>query len=111
MLFRSTASVEFTKEQLEAGVNLAAEFPATPFDGAFNQLVDVLGRKQSFETGMIKGLVTNFRQFANDAKADPELAKAFDTFRAKLQNRQQALDAEARKTLVPVKHTLTVAPL
>ena len=106
-----TASVEFTKEQLEAGVNLAAEFPATPFDGAFNQLVDVLGRKQSFETGMIKGLVTNFRQFANDAKADPELAKAFDTFRAKLQNRQQALDAEARKTLVPVKHTLTITVL
>ena len=36
---------------------------------------------------------------------------AFDTFRAKLQNRQQALDAEARKTLVPVKHTLTITVL
>lgn len=106
-----TVSKDFTREQLEAGVNLAAEFPATPFDAQFAKLVGVLGQKQAFETTMIKSLVTNFRQFANDAKADPELAKAFDTVRTKLQSRQQALDAEARKTLVPVKHTLTVTAL
>ena len=105
------ASKDFTKEQLEAGVNLAAEFPATPFDASFQKLVEVLGRKQQFETMMIKGLVTNFRQFNNDAKADPELGKAFDTVRAKLHTRQQALDAEARKALGPVKHTLTVTSL
>ena len=102
---------EFSKEQLEAGVNLAAEFPSTPFDAQFAKLVGVLGQKQAFETTMIKSLVTNFRQFANDTKADPELAKAFDTVRTKLQSRQQVLDAEARKTLVPVKHTLTVTAL
>ncbi len=105
------ATKEFTREQLEAGVNLAAEFPATPFDGQFAKLVDALGRKQAFETAMIKSLVTNFRQFANDTKADPELARVFDTLRARLQSRQQALDAEARKQLVPVKHTLTVTAL
>lgn len=105
------ASKDFSKEQLEAGVNLAAEFPATPFDAAFTKLVDALGRKQQFETAMIKSLVTNFRQFSNEAKADAELAKAFDTVKAKLQARQQVLDAEARKTLVPVKHTLTVTVL
>ncbi len=105
------ASQDFTKEQLEAGVNLAAEFPATPFDASFAKLVDVLGRKQQFETAMIKGLVTNLRQFGNEAKADPELAKAFDTVKAKLQARQQQLDADARKTLVPVKHSLTVTAL
>ncbi len=102
---------EFTKEQLEAGVNLAAEFPATPFDGQFAKLVDAIGRKQAFETSMIKGLVTNLRQFANETKADPELAKAFDTVREKLQGRQLVLDAEVRKQLVPVKHTLTVTAL
>lgn len=105
------ATQEFSKEQLEAGVNLAAEFSATPFDAQFGQLVGVLGQKQNFETMMIKNLVTNFRQFANDAKVDPELAKAFDTVRTKLQARQQALDAEARQQLIPVKHTLTVTPL
>lgn len=102
---------EFTKEQLETGVNLAAEFPTTPFDGNFAKLVDAIGRKQAFETAMIKGLVTNFRQFAPDAQADPELAKAFATVGFKLQARQQVLDAEARKQLVPVKHTLTVTAL
>jgi lysophospholipase L1-like esterase len=106
-----TASKDFTKEQLEAGVNLAAEFPATPFDNQFAKLVDAVGRKQSFETSMIKGLVTNFRQFANDAKTDPELAQAFATVGTKLQARQQTLDAEARQQLVPVKHTLTVTAL
>lgn len=102
---------DFTKEQLEAGVNLAAEFPATPFDAQFGKLMGVLSQKQNFETTMIKNLVTNFRQFANDAKADPELAKAFDTVRTKLQARQQGLDAQARQQLVPVKHTLTVTAL
>ena len=82
-----------------------------PFDAAFGKLVDVLGRKQSFETTMIKNLITNFRNFAGDAKADPELAKAFDTLRAKMQSRQQALDDEARATLGPVKHSLTVTAL
>ncbi|MSU26512.1 MAG: hypothetical protein EXS27_01195 [Pedosphaera sp.] len=102
---------DFSKEQLEAGVNLAAEFPATPFDAQFGKLMGVLSQKQNFETTMIKNLVTNFRQFANDAKADPELAKAFDTVRTKLQARQQGLDAQARQQLVPVKHTLTVTAL
>ena len=104
-------SKEFSREQLEAGVNLAAEFPATPFDSQFAKLVDAVGRKQNFETSMIKGLVTNFRQFANDAKTDPELAQAFATVGTKLQARQQALDAEARQQLVPVKHTLNVTAL
>jgi lysophospholipase L1-like esterase len=104
-------SKDFSKEQLEAGVNLAAEFPATPFDAPFAKLVDAVGRKQNFETAMIKGLVTNFRQFANEAKADAELAKAFSTVHAKLQSRQQVLDSDARSQLVPVKHTLTVTAL
>lgn len=104
-------SKDFSKEQLEAGVNLAAEFPATPFDAQFAKLVDAVGRKQNFETAMIKGLVTNFRQFANEAKADAELAKAFSTVHAKLQSRQQVLDSDARNQLVPVKHTLTVTAL
>lgn len=102
---------EFTREQLDVGVNLAAEFPATPFDAQFGKLMGILSQKQNFETVLIKNLVTNFRQFANDAKTDPELAKAFDTVRTKLQSRQQALDAEARKQLVPVKHTLAVTAL
>ncbi|MBM3875389.1 MAG: SGNH/GDSL hydrolase family protein [Verrucomicrobia bacterium] len=103
-------SKEFSREQLETGVNLAAEFPATPFDAPFAKVMDAVGRKQAFETQMIKGMVTNFRQFANDSKADPGLGAAFNSLRDRLAARQQALDAEVRKAIVPVKHTLAIAP-
>ena len=102
---------EFTKEQLTAGINLAAEFPATPFDANFNTYLNKLGETQGFETVLIKQLVTNFRFFAADAKADPEVAAAFTTLRDKLAARQTTLDAQARAVLVPVKHTLKVTAL
>jgi hypothetical protein len=102
---------EFTKEQLTAGINLAAEFTATPFDATFNAYLNKLGEKQGFETVLIKQLVTNFRLFAADAKADPDVAAAFTTLRDKLAARQTALDAQARAVLVPVKHTLKVTAL
>ncbi len=107
----SGQSREFTKAQLTAGINLAAEFASTPFDGPFNAYLGSLGEKQNFETVLIKQLVTNFRLFAQDAKADPEVAAAFTTLRTKLSARQAALDAKAREALVPVKHTIKVTPL
>ncbi|GDY19740.1 hypothetical protein LBMAG56_10850 [Verrucomicrobiota bacterium] len=39
---------EFSKEQLEAGVNLAAEFPSTPFDEAFGKVLGAVANKQNF---------------------------------------------------------------
>lgn len=85
-------SKEFTKEQLTAGINLAAEFTKTPFDAAFATLINAVRLKQEYETPMIKGLVTNFRSFAADAKADPEFGAALDTLKKKLMAKQQALD-------------------
>lgn len=101
---------EFTKEQLTSGINLA-DFPATPFDSAFNSYLDKLGEKQGFETVAIKQLVTNFRQISKDAKADPELASALKNLGEKLAARQAALDTLARKAITPVKHSLKVTPL
>lgn len=102
---------EFTKEQLTAGINLAAEFPATPFDGNFGNYLNKLGAKQGFETVLIKQLVTNFRMFRKEAEQDKEVGAAFTTLRDKLAARQLALDEEARKAITPVKHSLTVTPL
>jgi lysophospholipase L1-like esterase len=101
-------SKEFTREELTAGVNLAAEFSKTPFDNNFRQILDAIGKKQNFETSMIKGMVTNFRNFANDAKNDPQLAGAFETLGKRLQARQEELDAAVRKLLVPVTHKISV---
>ncbi len=101
-------SKEFTKEQLESGVNLAAEFEKTPFDGAFAGLVAAVGQKQEFETRSIKNLVTHFRQFNKDAASDPEFAAALDTLKKKVSEKQAKLDVVARETLQGVKHTILI---
>jgi lysophospholipase L1-like esterase len=102
---------EFTKEQLAAGINLAAEFDATPFDAPFAALIDALGRKQSFETGIIKQFITEFRNDPAEVKADAEFQAALKAIVARLHARQAELDAAAREKLVPVKHKITVAQL
>jgi lysophospholipase L1-like esterase len=104
-------SLEFTKDQLTSGVNLAAAFDATPFDGPFKQLVDSIAVKQAFETYMIKQVVTNFRSLPADLKSDAELQAAVETIKGRLAARQAQYDAEARKLLVPVKHVIAVEPL
>lgn len=105
------ASKEFTKEQLAAGINLAAEFETTPFAGAFAELQNAVAKKQNFETAMIKSAITQFRNFPAELKADEEGQAALKTIVARLHARQAALDAAAREKLVPVKHTLTIAQL
>jgi lysophospholipase L1-like esterase len=104
-------SKEFSKEQLAAGINLAAEFEKTPFDGPFIELVNAIGQKQNFETYMIKNIITTFRNYPPELKADAELQAALKTVVARLHARQAALDAAAREKLVPVKHTISVAQL
>ena len=105
------ATKEFTKEQLEKGINLAAEFSETPFDKAFVSYFATLGKKQGEETTMIKDFVTKFRSVAGDVKGDQELAAAFDVIKKRLGARHAALEASTRKALVPVTHTVVVAPL
>lgn len=106
-----TQSKEFTAAQLAAGINLAAEFQKTPFDAAFAGVINAIRLKQEYETPMIKGMITNFRSFAGDAKADPEFAAALETLKQKMLSKQATLDAATRKLLVPVKHTVKVEPL
>lgn len=102
---------EFTKEQLTTGINLAAEFDKSPLDAPFIQLVIAVNNKQAYETPMIKGMITNFRNFANDAKSDPEFAAALTTLKQKMMAKQEKLDAEAHAKLVPVKHLIKVESL
>ena len=99
---------EFTKEQLASGINLAAEFNQTPFDGAYSKFSGAVGTKQSHETMMIKNLITNFRAFAAEVKQDAEFGAALEVLKKKMASKQQQLDTDARKFLVPVKHTIKV---
>ncbi len=103
-----TETKEFTKEQLSAGINLTDAFEKSPFESAFVGLVIAVNNKQAYETPMIKGMITNFRNFANDVKADAEFATALDTLKKKMLAKQEKLDATARALLVPVQHTIKV---
>jgi len=102
---------EFTKAQLEAGINLAAEFTNTPFDKAFGAVMNAVASKQAYETIIIKGMITQFRAFGAEIQKDPELGTIFDTLRKKFVTTHARLDSEAHAKVVPVKHTLTVTPL
>ena len=101
-------SKEFTKEQLSAGINLAAEFTKTPFDTAFFNFMNGVRKKQEFETPMIKGMITNFRNFAEDVSQDPQFAAALETLKKKMLVKQEKLDAADRELLVPVKHRIVI---
>lgn len=101
---------EFTREQLAfgVGVNLAAEFSKTPFDAAFQKVMQTVATKQVYETSMIKGIITQFRWLNNEFKNDAETLKAAETLRAKLTARWNQSDADAHAALVPVKHSITI---
>ena len=100
-------SREFTKEQLAAGINLAAEFTKTPFDESFAKLQGAVAAKQNFETFMIKQIVTDFRSIP-DIATDAEVQQAAGTLTRKLLSRWEQLDKDAHAQLTPVKHTLLV---
>jgi len=103
----------FSKAQLEKGINLAAEFLDNPFSAQFKLLLDQLLIKQSLETWMIKGFITNIRNLSTlpDADKDPKMKEAVEYLRMKLMARQAELDAKAKSCLTPVKHQITVNPI
>lgn len=104
-------SKEFTREQLEAGVNLAAEFTKTPFDAAFSGLINAVGMKQAFETTLIKNIVTHMRVVAAEAAEEPKVAAALAKLKKKLGDEHAKQDANVRKQIKPVTHTIKVEAL
>lgn len=99
----------FTKDQLAAGVNLAAEFPHTPFDEPFAHFQAAVAEKQNFETFMIKQIVTDFRLIP-DIASDTQAQAAAKVLSDKLMKRWEALDQTARERLVPVNFTIRIEP-
>lgn len=104
------AEKKFNREQLTAGVNLAAEFSESPFNAPFKKLLEAIAIKQNFETYMIKMIVTDFRSIPKEVADDADLKQAIAAFRKSLLATQQRLESAVQKTIVPVKHTLTITP-
>ncbi len=102
------AEKKFTREQLTNGINLDAEFSATPFDTPFQSLLDAVAKKQNFETQMIKSVVTNFRAIPAELASDDDIKKGIGMVRDRLVTLEKQHDADVHSKLVPVKHTLQI---
>jgi lysophospholipase L1-like esterase len=87
-------------KDLEAGINLAAEFPKNPFVEPFKKSEAAIRAQQEFETPMIKTLYHKPVAPGEADKAEKERADA----RAK----QQELAAAAAQSVAPVKHTIKI---
>lgn len=98
----------FTKEHLAAGINLAAEFLDNPFVGPFTEVTNAVAWKQQFETSIIKGFITNFRQFGPYFEGDEEAQAALATLRRKMTETNDKAHAEAKAAVKPVRYTLVV---
>ncbi len=101
---------EFTSEQLQKGINLAAEFAETPFDTPFANLIDAVAQKQAFETHAFWNMAYPFRgQNLDPTKA--ETKAAYKELKQKVNEGRRPLVEAALAQLKPVKHTITVVPV
>ncbi|HEY3397587.1 MAG TPA: SGNH/GDSL hydrolase family protein [Armatimonadota bacterium] len=103
-------SKTFARADLEKGINLAAEFLDNPFSETWNRLDGAVGNKESFETFMIKNQINGFPWLTAQFKDDPTGLAALDGMRTALWNREVKNQNDLRALIVPIKHTLTVAP-
>jgi lysophospholipase L1-like esterase len=90
-------SKTFSAEQLNNGINLAQEFPLTPFSMAFAKVDAAVAAKQAYETKQIKSIF-----HGNEGKADMEKAVA------ETEKERQPLADAIKSAFVPVTWTLKV---
>lgn len=88
----------YTAQQLEAGINLAKEFPINPLSPAFRKIWDAIQKKQEYDTRQIKTLVHG-----------PEGAVDMEATFALTEKARDLLVKEVAAAVAPVDHTLTVA--
>ena len=94
-----SASRTYSAEQLEQGVNLAADFDTNPFSEAFAAVDQAVAKKQDFETQQIK------KYFHGDAgNADMEKTVT------ETEQERAPLVAAIQAAFVPVTHTITITP-
>jgi len=102
----------FTKEQLEKGVNLAAEFiDENPFKKPFFEVMANVQEKQTFDNAMIKKVLTVMRHIDDNFKDDREIENAENVIRKKLFEKNEMLQKKIIRSVKPVVHEIQVVPL
>ena len=96
---------EFSAKQLEAGINLAAEFLKNPFSEPFARAETAIRQQQEFETPAIKGLMTVLPRWQ---VALPGEGDAIRQLREDVAKLSVAFRKASRAAVLPVKHTLKI---
>jgi len=92
-----SASKSFAAEQLQRGINLAAEFPENPFGAAFARVDAAVAAKQSYETLQVKKVF-------HGAEGKADMAAAVK----RTEIERTALAAAIQAAFTPVTHQLTL---
>jgi hypothetical protein len=103
-----SASKEFSMEELEHGVNLAAEFPDNPFISYFAKVDAAVRAKQEYETAASKVLLHGLPEWQ---ARFPNRAGLFAELRNAVIERASELDRAAKSFRVPVRHKVEIVPL
>lgn len=102
------ASKDFPVEQLEKGINLAAEFLDNPFSEPFRRVEDQVRRKQELETPLVKGVINQAPRVEHSVPAEKEaLERAINEGIECDKDLSSALKA----AVVPVRHTIRIEVL
>jgi len=98
-------SKTFPAKQLEAGINLAAEFPANPFTDAFGKVDAAVTAKQAYETREMKKL---FRQTGTPRPGIQEISIQTEKVVGDTEREHDALVAAVQAAFVPVTHVIKI---
>lgn len=98
----------FTRDELEKGVNLAAEFIPNPFNEGFSRIENSLWAKQNYETEMIKSTMPAIRSIRNAYQNEPDTIAAADLMEKKTFERWQTLNKGIKDSFKPLTHTIKI---
>lgn len=98
------SSREFTKGELEAGVNLAEAFPENPFGEPFRHVMWAVNVKQTYETYLVKTLM----HAKLGGGVTPDEKEGLDAAIAKAMELRDVLVRNEQAAVVPVRHTIKV---
>ncbi len=102
------ASKTFTKEDLEKGINLAAEFLDNPFAEPFRKIEAMVGAKQALETPLIKSVINQFPRAVDALAKDKSVEASMEALRKQIFETHEKMGSSVRNAVLPLKHTITV---
>ena len=101
-------SKTFSREALERGVNLAAEFIPNPFNEAFASVDAAVQAKEEYETEMIRYTFGSLRSFKKMFNGDAESIAAVDVLEKKSVEKWEKLDKAVKASFKPVTHAIRI---